>query len=69
MSGTPKAPVALQSVALSASLVHESIRDSLGQAELAEVVYGRPATLEQKRRATDEMLENFDRLGVATIGR
>jgi hypothetical protein len=32
-------------------------------------VLGGPATLEQKRRATDQMLALFDRLGVTKIGR
>lgn len=68
-AGAPPSPMRLQSVRLSESLVHESIKDSLGQSELAEVVYGGPATLEQKKRATDQMLMAFDRMGVATIGR
>jgi phospholipase C len=65
----PSTPVALQSVRLSESLVHESIRDSLGQSELAQIVLGRPALLEEKKRATDQLLAAYDRLGVATIGR
>jgi phospholipase C len=66
-AGLPSAPAGLRSVRLSESLVHASIRDSLGQSELANVTLGRPATLEQKKRATDQMLHAFDRLGVATI--
>jgi phospholipase C len=62
-------PVRLQSVNLSESLVHESIRESLGQSELALATLGRPATLEEKRRATDLLLGGYDRLGVAAIGR
>jgi phospholipase C len=62
-------PVQLQSVNLSESLVHESIRESLGQSELALATMGRPATLEEKRRATDLLLGGYDRLGVASIGR
>jgi phospholipase C len=65
----PNAPVALRSVQLSESLVHESIKDSLGQSELADRALGGPATLEQKRRATDSLLGAFDRLGVANIRR
>jgi phospholipase C len=68
-AGLASTPIALRSVALSESLVHESIRESLGQSELALAVLGGPATLEQKRRATDELLAHYDRLGVATIGR
>jgi phospholipase C len=60
-------PVALQSVLLKESIVHESIRESLGQDELARIALGRPATLEEKRRATDQMLAAYDRLGVASI--
>lgn len=60
-------PVAIRSVRLSERLVHESIRESLGQSELADVAFGGPASLESKRRATDEMLAAFDRIGVATI--
>jgi len=60
-------PIALQSVLLKESLVHESIKDSLGQDELANIVMGRPATLEEKRVATDQMLAAYDRIGVATI--
>lgn len=61
--------VALQSVALSESVVHASIADSLGQTELAGVVMGRAATREEKLRATDQMLVAYDRIGVADIGR
>lgn len=60
-------PVTVQSVLLKESLVHESIKDSLGQDELAHIVLGRPATLDEKRRATDDMLAAYDRIGVATI--
>jgi len=67
--GGPATPIALRSVRLSESLVHESIRESLGQSELANVTMGGPATLEQKTRATDEMLQAFDRIGVASIRR
>jgi phospholipase C len=67
--GFGRAPIALQSVAISESRVHESIRESLGQSELANVTLGGPATLEQKKRATDRLLAAYDRLGVATIGR
>jgi phospholipase C len=62
-------PIALQSVMLSESAVHESIAESLGQQELALVFNGGPATIEQKRRATDAMLAGYDRIGVATIRR
>jgi phospholipase C len=62
-------PIALQSVMLSESAVHESIAESLGQEELAIAVNGGPATIEQKRRATDAMLAGYDRIGVATIRR
>lgn len=65
----PASPVKLQTVALSESRVHESIRFSLGQSELADIRFGGPATLEQKRRGTDELLTALDRLGVAQIGR
>ena len=60
-------PIALQSVLLKENIVHESIRESLGQDELARITLGRPATLEEKRRATDQMLAAYDRLGVASI--
>ena len=60
-------PVGLRNVNLNESLVHESIRESLGQSELANVVLGGPATLEEKRRQTDQMLAAFDRIGVASI--
>ena len=63
-----RSPIRLSSVSLSEGRVHDSIRNSLGQSELAQIRYGGPATLEQKRRATDEMLGVFDRLGVARIG-
>jgi phospholipase C len=65
----PPTPVQLRSINLSESLVHESIRESLGQSELALAVQGRPALLEEKRRATDQILATYDRLGVARIGR
>ncbi len=68
-AGAPSTPIALRSVSLSESQVHESIRYSLGQSELAEIVNGGPATLEQKTRATDQLLAAYDRLGVATIRR
>ena len=67
--GGPSSPVSLRNVRLSESLVHESIRDSLGQSELAMVAMGRPATLDEKTRATDHMLQAFDRIGVANIRR
>jgi phospholipase C len=67
-AGAPS-PIALRSVSLSESLVHESIKESLGQSELAQAVMGRGATLEEKRRATDQLLAAYDRLGVATVGR
>ena len=60
-------PIKLASVSLSESRVHESIRTSLGQSELADLHLGGPATLEQKRRATSELLGVFDRLGTASI--
>ena len=44
-------------------------RDSLGQSELAMVAMGRPATLDEKTRATDHLLQAFDRIGVANIRR
>jgi phospholipase C len=62
-------PIALKNVMLSESAVHESIAESLGQEELGLIVNGGPASLEQKRRATDEMLAGYDRIGVATIRR
>ena len=60
-------PIKLATVTLSESRVHESIRNSLGQSELADRNLGGPATLEQKRRATSELLGVFDRLGTASI--
>ena len=35
----------------------------------AQAAMGRAATIEEKRRATDQLLAVYDRLGVATIGR
>ena len=65
-ASTPS-PIKLANVSLSESRVHESIRESRGQSELADIRWGGPATLEMKRRATSEMLGVFDRLGVANI--
>jgi phospholipase C len=67
--GVPGAPIALRNLVLSESQIHESIRDSLGQAELANAVLGGPATLEQKKIATDQLLQAYDRIGVAAIRR
>ena len=65
-ASTPS-PIKLASVSLSESRVHESIRNSRGQSELADIRWGGPATLEMKRRATSGMLGVFDRLGTANI--
>ncbi len=68
-TASTKSPISLLSVPLSESKVHASIAESHGQSELADLTIGGPASLEQKRRATDEMLAAFDRIGVARIRR
>jgi phospholipase C len=58
----------LDKVKLSEAAVHRSIRISHGQKEVARDVFAGYVPLETKRVFTDQLLDTYDRLGVARIG-
>jgi phospholipase C len=67
LESKPKDPAAMPKIQVSEKAAHESIRDSDGQKEIANLLLGGPVTLEDKKVYTDKFLENADRLGVADV--
>jgi phospholipase C len=65
----PDAPAIMPKTRVSESLAQESIYQSTGQKEVANLLLGGPVSQEQKKIYTDKFLSKADELGVAEIGK